>query len=132
MLRTQSETMLLLIVSISYVEFCVVPGSRSQDLSGKRGITEPNFALVSLKSWLAPIYVRMQINIKFHEILGIIFRVTFATKFLPQTHKHTHAVADTHFLKLLKLRSQYLKKYKSTKTRKLKFFKKTILLCRRK
>ena len=62
----------------------------------------------------------MTLNVKFHEILRINFRVALATNFY-NTHR------DRHFSEIVKSRSGHPKACKSIKNRKSKIFTKPIL-----
>ena len=63
------------------------------------------------------IYVRITLNIKFHQILCINSQAKFATKFL----------SSRHFPEIIKSCSKYPKTCKSIKNRKSKIFTKRIL-----
>ena len=59
---------------------------------GKLVTTAPTFVRFSLKSWLTPIYFRLTLSIKFHEIARISSWATLVTNFL--SHKQSYADTD--------------------------------------
>ena len=65
---------------------------------------------------LALIYVRITLNIKFHEILLISSRATFDTQFLPHTQTDTDRQTISRNSQIL---LRHSKTYKSIKNRKL-------------
>ena len=95
MLRcAQIASLLYLMIHILNINFGAISSTENRDelipkILKKDSDYSATCWAIFMKSRMTSIYVRIMVNIKFHEILFISSRSTLVTNFLSHTHRHT-------------------------------------------